>query len=37
LVSTDTFSLEDARRSWKNRLRISPHSCSNIPAVISAR
>src|SRR5208337_1556704 len=31
------FSLEETRRSWKKRLRISPHSFSITPAVIDAR
>jgi integrase len=37
LVVSDAFSLENPRRSWKNRLRISPHSRSRTPAVISDR
>jgi hypothetical protein len=31
------FSLEDGRRSWKKRLRISPHSSASTPGVTRAR
>ena len=30
-------SLEESRRSWKNRLRISPQSSAKIPAVVGTR
>ncbi len=37
LVLPCPFSLGNPRRSWKNRLRISPHSRSSTPAATSER